>query len=475
MPFISPYTHDAFVSYAHIDDEPLSGAEHGWVTTLVKNLETVVRQKLGFKDFGIWMDRELAGNQPLTPAIMEALARTAVLLIILSPGYLASDWCRRERQSFLKLVQSRRDRGCQVFVIHFDKLERDSVPAEIADLIGYQFWKQAKGSEAPRPLGIPVPSPSETEYYNRVNQLGYELSLELKRLQAISADRPEFPGRTAIFLTEVTDDLDTRREDVKRYLSQAGFDVLPQVYYPRDDPDSFTRAMRRDLARCKVFVQLLSIYSGRKSPNAPDGYPVLQYQLAQSAQLPILQWRDRNLDGMEVENASQNILLQLQTVRACGIEDFKEAIVLEARRPVAPLLRAAPKNVLVFVNSDSADRDLAERVADLLLKEEIGCSMPVASEDPEEIRIDLQENLLTCDGLLIVYGASSAIWVRRQLMQCRKILAQRQQPLSAMAIFEGPPREKAEIDLMLPHLLRLNCREGLGSTAVVPFLTALKH
>jgi hypothetical protein len=87
MAFLPVYKHDVFVSYAHIDDEPLYGAQRGWVTTLINNLETVVRQKLGFKDFAFWMDRELAGNRPLTPEIMIALSNTATSLIILSPGF----------------------------------------------------------------------------------------------------------------------------------------------------------------------------------------------------------------------------------------------------------------------------------------------------------------------------------------------------------------------------------------------------
>src|SRR5271166_3762216 len=58
MAFVPVYNHDVFVSYAHIDDEPLVGAQRGWVTTLINNLEIVVRQKLGAKDLTIWMDHD---------------------------------------------------------------------------------------------------------------------------------------------------------------------------------------------------------------------------------------------------------------------------------------------------------------------------------------------------------------------------------------------------------------------------------
>jgi hypothetical protein len=331
MAFVPFHNHDVFVSYAHIDDEPLFGAQRGWVTTLINNLETVVRQKLGAKDLTIWMDHELAGNRPLTDTILAALGKTATLLIALSPGYLASDWCRRERQAFLQLVKGRRDAGSQVFVVYGDSLDRSNVPAELSDLIGYPFWVQEQDGKAPRRLGVPVPTPGEPEYYNRVNQLGHELSQELKRLRAAAEGASTAPEGPTVFLAEVTDDLETRREEVRRYLSQAGLNILPQTYYPRDDPTAFAQTMTTDLTRCKVFVQLLGAYTGRKPPTLAKGYPVLQHELAQSSNLPILQWRSRDLDMRTVEDQAQRTLLEGPTVRACGIAEFKQAIVDETR------------------------------------------------------------------------------------------------------------------------------------------------
>jgi hypothetical protein len=473
MAFVPVYNHDVFVSYAHIDDEPLFGAQRGWVTTLINNLEIVVRQKLGAKDLTIWMDHELAGNRPLTAEILAALSKTATLLITLSPGYLASEWCQREREAFLKLVQGRRDTGSQVFVVYGDKLDRSNVPAELADLIGYPFWIQEQEGKAPRRLGVPVPTPVETEYYNRVNQLGHELSQELKRLRAAAEGASSEPEGPTIFLAEVTDDLETRREEVRRYLSQAGLNILPQTYYPRDDPAAFAQAMTADLARCKVFIQLLSAFAGRKPPTLSKGYPGLQHELAQGANVPILQWRSRDLEVGSVDDPDQRTLLECETVRACGIEEFKQAIVEEARRPPSAAPKR-PKNVLVFVNNDSPDRQLAQDVAKLLLEEGVGYSMRLETGSPDEIRTDLEENLLTCDGLLLIYGATTASWVRSQLRQGRKVISQREEPLPAMAVFEGPPPEKVGLDLMLPNLLQLGCRGGVNPAMVRKFVASLR-
>ena len=58
MAYVPGYDHDVFVSYAHLDDQ----GESAWVTTLVRHLDTELRQRLGTKDLMIWIDRSLDGN-----------------------------------------------------------------------------------------------------------------------------------------------------------------------------------------------------------------------------------------------------------------------------------------------------------------------------------------------------------------------------------------------------------------------------
>lgn len=90
--FVPHCEHDIFISYAHVDDEPALGAAEGWVTTLVKGLRTLLAQKLGRSDaYSLWMDHQLPRNVQITPQIMDILQKTATLVVILSPGYVASD------------------------------------------------------------------------------------------------------------------------------------------------------------------------------------------------------------------------------------------------------------------------------------------------------------------------------------------------------------------------------------------------
>ena len=460
MAYVPGYQHDVFVSYAHIDNEPLVGAPEGWVSTLVRNLETVLRQKLGDRDhrLDVWMDHELTGNRPFSGDIQAALERTAILLVILSPGYLSSDWCRKERDTFRRLVSSRAHAGSRVFVVHRDHIDRQRLPTEFDGLLGYRFWVEDGPARTPRTLGVPIPTPAELEYYSRVNQLALEVADELRRVAEGGAPPPA-AAQPTVFLAEVTDDIEPRREEVRRYLAQLGFEVLPARDYPRGEARAFEEAVAADLARSRLFVQLLSGVVGRKPAIAPKGFPVRQYELACAAGVPVLQWRAREATPDTVEDADQRAILLQDTVRACGIEEFKQAIIDEARREPAPA-KMPRGEVLLFVDSEDADRELARRVGDYLLANGIGFSEALRAGSPEEIRKDLERSLEECDGLMLVYGSASPSWIRSRLRQCRKMVGQRAEPPVALAVLEGPPADKADVGIAIPGWQWINCRAG---------------
>ena len=198
----------------------------------------------------------------------------------------------------------------------------------------------------------------------------------------------------------------------------------------------------------------------KNRPDLPQGYVHLQFELAKSSQKPIFQWRSPSLDSTSIQDENHRaFVFDEPTVRAEGIEDFKRTIKeFTLARPVPA--EPKPLSAFVFVNMETADRPLAERVCRVLSRYGVGYSLPLDTGDPADIRGDLEVNLLDSNGIIIIYGSSTVAWVRRQLLECRKILSKRDQPLQAFAVFEGPPEEKGQIDLQLPTLQFLNFRKG---------------
>jgi hypothetical protein len=475
MSFVSNFKYDIFVSYAHVDDQPLPGADEGWVTTLVKGLRTGLSQKLGRDDaFELWIDQKLSRNVEITPKIMETLRRTATLVVILSPGYLASDWCQREQDNFLKLTRDFRSES-RVFVVERDKLKDSVRPSEFKELKGYRFWVQDREGSPPRTLGLPKPNPQDIRYYDKLNELITELAKELQELkdaehraETVAPDQGYGPN---VFLAEATDDLDPVRDEVRRYLRQAHVTVLPKSWYPRE-PSTFKKAMEDDLEKSDLFVQLLSETPGKKAPDLPKGYSHLQFECAKVKGKPIMQWRNPELVLNDIEDEDHRTLLQGNTVYAGGIEEFKREV---KKRVFYKPKKTKPRSIqtFVFVNMETRDRSLAKEIGKVLDHYGAEYSFPLREGKAAEIREDLEHNLLECDGLIIIYGQTTARWVREQLLQCRKIIYKRKSPLKAIAVYEGPPEPKVPLDLQLKNMQILNCRQCLKEDKIRTFIDNL--
>jgi TIR domain len=473
MPYLSSdtYDHDIFVSYAHVDDAPLPGGDQGWVTTFTTCVKTKLAQKLGRNDaYSLWMDYELRGGQPITSHILGRVQRSAMLLVVLSPGYIASDWCRRELETFAGLISE--NQGRRMFVVELDRLDEAERPYHLADLKRSRFWVANQISGTPRPLGHPI---LDAEYYSAVDDLIREIVMELKGLKSAE---PRSDAATplasvgTVFLAEVTDDLDEQRNNVKRYLDQAGIAVIPKNGCSLH-ADTFRQTVTEGLAEADLFVQLLSAIPGKRPPDLPEGYAKCQMQLALSLGKPVLQWRSPALDMAAIQDDAQRVLLDAATVRAEGIEDFKREIRRRLHERRNQPLRPVPTEAFVFVDMDSTDRPLAEQLSEILFRNGAGYMLPTEDRDPRKFRRDLRDKLLECNALILIYGSTTRSWVDGHLRELQKMLTLRPNPLRGLAIVEGPPDPKDRLSIMLPKMRVINCRGGIQEAEVRRFLESL--
>jgi hypothetical protein len=162
MAFVPGYKHDIFVSYAHVDDVPIVEGP-GWVSTFVDRLQRFLAMRLGRADaYSIWMDRRLIGNEPFSDALLHNIRPSAALIIVLSPGYLQSEWCRDETNAFLETVRNKSHADRRVFIVETRPTERSQWPEAFRNLLGYSFWKDGNNN-TPLTLGFPVLDGNDTE------------------------------------------------------------------------------------------------------------------------------------------------------------------------------------------------------------------------------------------------------------------------------------------------------------------------
>ena len=400
------------------------------------------------------------------------MAQSAILLVILSPGYLASEWCQKELDCFVNAMEAYTDcRTPRIFIVGKNRLDGRTLPASLAQQLSYSFWTLDAGGRE-RPLAIPQPNPQDALYYQKVDDLAKTLAnaLENMRLQRDPASGPVVAPTplATVFLAQVPDDLRDERDGVKRYLEQFNIRVLPDHHMPSFNVEHDHADLEYLLANSDLFVQLLSHQGQWHKADQDSNWARLQYERAQQHDRPILQWRTPALDLATVSDPTQRTLLGLETVKAMPIEEFKRTMrqYLSKEPPASPAIHE-----FVFLNASGMDQRLAERIGTILAQLGLVWQLRLNEGNPGEVRRDLEANLRTCDALIVVYGQIGAQWVREQLRYYRRI--RRAGALKAFALYEGPPEDKDEVDAVLPGMVVLNCRRGIDEVKLRDFLSPL--
>jgi len=477
MAFVSGFQHDVFVSYARADDI-VDASGRGWVSQFVDSLTGALRQRLGgSNEIRVFFDtRDLISNQQLSE-LLEAARHTALFLAIPSRSYAERDWTKQELEAFIAAARDTH----RLFAAECLPLDGSRYPPPLDQHNRMPFYRNDSApSETPIPL-----SPSDKMFNHRIHNLAEQMQRQLRKLRDAAKslkDAVQRPARREsdptsafrrVLLAQVTEDLDGERELLRSYLEQSGVQIAPLGTYPQGG-SQFKASFQADLEQADLFVQLLSASAGRTPPDLPEGYTQFQHAAVSKKGIAILQWRRPDLDTERVADAQRRELLKGETVMAVGLEAFKAEVVRLAKKPLAPPAKKASSS-LVFVNADNNDVDIAKLLHSEFSRHQFATALPTLEGTAEEIRADLEANLLDCDALVWVYGQTSSIWVRNQYRLFNKLQAKRSHPPRVLALYKGPPPHKAEVGFHLPALREIDCRAGVKLEPVKEIIEELSR
>jgi hypothetical protein len=220
-------------------------------------------------------------------------------------------------------------------------------------------------------------------------------------------------------------------------------------------------------------VQLLGRTHAKRPPDLPLGYDRLQFEHALARGLPILQWLRPDFDPAGVTDREHAKLLAGENVLRMGFEGFKAEIVKRVGKPPAP--PQSGEQQFIFINADGSDIELAEDLRRELKSANLSAAIPVLQGSSEDVRLDLEENIVECDALVMVYGEATPVWVRGQLRLYSKLKHRRKEPLKALALYLGPPEAKPDIGMDLPEVKKIDYREGAAAESVRQFLAGMRQ
>ncbi|HVF90439.1 MAG TPA: TIR domain-containing protein, partial [Blastocatellia bacterium] len=487
------FEEDIFISYAHIDNLPLDNGLKGWVETFHERLKIRLMQLMG-EEVKIWRDRKLQGNDVFEETLTGRIANVALLVSVLSPRYLKSEWCIREIDEFCK--QAALSGGLQVgdklrvFKVLKTHVPPQEHPPVIQGLLGYEFYEYDSDRGRAREFRPEVAPSPDIRYWEKLDDLAYDIKHLIESLKT-SAVAPgplaqAAPDGKTVYLAETTSDLRDERERVKRELQQHGHNILPDRELPLVG-DSLKATIREFLDRSDLSVHLM----GARYGVIPEGESrsVVHLQSALAAErgglrqiiwippgleTPEDQAQQRLLDSFRLESNGHGLVDVLQT----RLEELKTFIQdnLNAKSKPASAAPGGGQGRSVYLVCDRQDIEATQPVADHLFALGMNVILPLMTDPaaPNDEALALQDhkdNLLECDAVLIYYGRASEIWLRMKQREMQKLVGYgRTKPLLAKALYVSGPRTDAKERLRDHETLIIKNYDAFSPESLRPFV-----
>ena len=428
---------DAFVSYAHLDNVELVEGSKGWVANLQRALAIRVTQRLG-KESQIWWDKKLQGNDVFDQTLIDRLQRVATLVAVVSPRYVKSEWTLREVAEFCKAAGEHG--GLQVqdkarlFKVLKTAVPLEEQPPQLQSMLGYEFFKVDPSTGRVREFNEIFGPEAQQDFWLKLDDLVHDVCGLLKLLDS-DEKQPDSPTeRSAVYLAATTTDLRDEREAIQRHLEQHGHTVLPDRPLPLAVAE-LEAAVRGYLSRCRLAIHLVghtySLVPEGKTRSLLEIQNELTIERAQSGSLRRLVWIPPGLDVQD--DRQRQVLTALRSdpriqEGADVLETPLEALItligawLDKKDEPAPPTAAGdgPTPPHLYLIYDRRDADAIAPWADFLFKQGFEIIRPTFDGEEAEMRADHDENLRTCDGVVIFYGSGNESWLRRKLREVNK-------------------------------------------------------
>jgi len=452
------FENDIFISYAHIDDQALTQGEKGWIFDFHRALELRLGELLG-EPPRIWRDLKLEGNDYFSDIIVEQFLKVALLISVLSPRYVKSEWCMRELREFYKAAEHtggvRVGDKARIFKVVKTYIPLEEHPQELQALLGYEFYEIDRSTGRPHDF-IKIFGPeAERNYWVKLYDLAYDirqLLVIIKKSKEGSVEPVPPLNKTTIYLAETTFDLNNERDKIKRELQQRGYIVLPDQPLPLNAPD-FQKVVCENLERCTLSIHLIGKKYGIIPEGADKSVIELQNELAaaRSQEDPTLSrliWMPVGLRIPDEETHQQKFIKYLQDDPSAqkgaelvqnSLEDLKTIIQDTLRcqqnppeTPIGPLR--------IYLIHEQQDFEDIKPLADYLFDQK-SCEVifPLLEGDITEIRQYHQDNLCLCDAFIIYYGKANERWLQVQIGELRKVASYgRLKPMLAAVYVASP-------------------------------------
>jgi hypothetical protein len=452
---MSAFEQDIFLSYRQSDNQ--GDGSGGWVSRFHESLRIRLTEMMGYEP-RIWRDNRLQGGEYFADEIKDQLAKTKVLVAILSPGYIKSPWCVGELREFCR--QAEHGRGLRVGnksrLVKVVKtiLPRDQHPPQLQGLLGYELYSNEDASGLHREYGQGANEYEHERYTGKLEEIASYLKQLIELLD--TSESPE--SVRTVYVAETTSDLQHARDNIVAELQARKFTVLPKRggTFLRNIKD-YRDSVRDDLRKSRLSVHIVGAYYGTILEGGDKSIVDLQNELAaelsDEARITRLVWIAPNLVPQEKRQTDFLDYLRSSPDAQRGAQLFERSFE-ELKTRILQIITGAPAElpdddlINVYLMCHELDSDTVTAVANYLFDKKYEVILPPNDTGGGRVLRLHKQALLHCDATLIYYGNADEFWFCSKQLDLIKARGWgRKSPMLCKAIFITDPQT--------PHKRRL--------------------
>jgi hypothetical protein len=516
MPYASAFERDIFISYCHTDNENPLGT--GWIEVFHNILRLRLKQILGARtpeeEPSIWRDARLQGNDAFADVLIEELRKVALVVSIVSPSYVRSEWCVKEISEFCRAAEERGGvvvgNKARIFKVLKTPVTRDKHPPVLQSQIGYDFYTLDKDTRIPQEFTLTPGDTNGPKALEVINELAYHIKATLDVLNQALARAPQAPAAAAaqpiaaaapgarkrsVYLAETSFELDEERTQVRRDLEARGIRVLPEGDLPVRNPVQFKQTVKAALAECDLSVHMIASNRSLVLPGETHDTVYLQNQMAADHCAAVscmtrLIWipegttsgdalQQQFIETLHTDPAAQknaDVLTDSTQGLITRIHDVLRKLD-EPKKGAAPPQPGTVARSVIYLVAHPEDAPFADPLRDTLFERGFDVLDPLsdAAASEKEIQDCHRMNLVDCDAVVLCYGKANEFWMRSQLSEAQKAVGWREgRPLKARAVLLAPPDTAPKSRFRPPHdYLVLDARAGFEPAMLESLAAAL--
>lgn len=464
---------DIFISYAHIDDESLIQNQKGWISEFHRALDIRLAQLLGRRPV-IWRDDSLQGNHVFDKQIVDQFSKVAIMISIITPRYVKSDWCIKEVDEFYTSSQTNIgftvSNKARIFKVIKTPVRIEQHPEKISGVLGYEFYAADPNTGRVKELSQAFGNETERLYWEKLDDLAHDISSFLESLeipQSSSGTVANFSPSAVdvtkkVFLAESSYDTQDFRDSLKRELQGYGYHILPDKQLPLI-ATPLNESLISNLSEAVLSIHLLGENYGIVPEGAQRSIVEIQNEVAASYSvansIPRFIWipegcepiDDRQINFFNRLNSGKEGIAGADLVQG-SLEDFK-GVVIDKLNSMKKDIKKEEEQVevnddsskTIYLICDLSDIDEIRPLEDFLFDNGYEVVIPIFEGDESGIREDHIENLKTCSAAIIFFSNANELWLRSKTRDFLKINGYgRAKPLAFKAIYIAPPDSMAK-------------------------------